>query len=347
MAPDPQVIQYAIDAAKRAGADPVVFLASGLVESGLRHDAVGDGGTSFGAFQWHRGGALGSNQPSWTRTPDAFFERARAFASLNARNGVGAAAAQRPADRAGYARKVDAAMAQAKRLMQGLGLSGVVQGNELGVGGAGTSASATLPAGADSTSGMLSQYEDSPFAGLVSSNAKLAGLPGLKLPSVRKATPFAADAPQQAPQPARGGPTLDLKVKNAGATNPSSLGQAVVNGAKQLLGVKYVWGGESMEEGGFDCSGLVYSIYKKLGVNVPRVSQAQFSAATPVSVAQAQPGDLVFFRGYTKSATAPGHVAIYIGNGQYIEAPKTGDVVKVSSLANRQRDFVGIRRFAS
>jgi murein DD-endopeptidase MepM/ murein hydrolase activator NlpD len=216
MAPDPQVIQYAIDAAKRAGADPVVFLASGLVESGLRHDAVGDGGTSFGAFQWHRGGALGSNQPSWTRTPDAFFERARAFASLNARNGVGAAAAQRPADRAGYARKVDAAMAQAKRLMQGLGLSGVVQGNELGVGGAGTSASATPPVAADSTSGMLSQYEDSPFASLVSSNAKLAGLPGLKLPSVRREAPFGGAATEAAAPERLAGPQQSTAPPYAG-----------------------------------------------------------------------------------------------------------------------------------
>lgn len=230
MAPDPQVVQYAIDAAKRAGADPIVFLASGLVESGLRHDAIGDGGTSYGAFQWHRGGALGSNQPSWTRTPDAFFERARAFAGVGARNGVGAAAAQRPADRAGYARKVDAAMAQAKRLMQGLGLSAAVQGNELGVGGAGTSAGAAAPRQGSAAS--FSEYEDSPFAGLVSSNAKLAGLPGLKLPSVRREV-FGATAEAAAPD-------TSLSRQPQSTAPP-------YNGS--LLGAKFTYGGGPKDHG--------------------------------------------------------------------------------------------------
>ena len=58
-----------------------------------------------------------------------------------------------------------------------------------------------------------------------------------------------------------------------------------------------------------------------------------------------QEGDLVFFRGSGGSASAPGHVGIYIGNGQYIQAPKTGDVVKISNLSGRS-DYVGARRIA-
>jgi murein DD-endopeptidase MepM/ murein hydrolase activator NlpD len=139
VAVDQGVVRMAIRAAREAGADPLTFLAAGLVESGLRHDAIGDNGTSFGAFQWHRGGALGSHDPSWTRTYDAFLERARAFAAQGS-GGRAAALAQRPADPHGYARKVEAAKSQARRLLQGLGMDASVEGNEEGVGGAGPDA---------------------------------------------------------------------------------------------------------------------------------------------------------------------------------------------------------------
>jgi cell wall-associated NlpC family hydrolase len=112
----------------------------------------------------------------------------------------------------------------------------------------------------------------------------------------------------------------------AGQTQ-AQFGRAIVDNAKQYLGVPYVWGGESLEEGGFDCSGLVQQVFKNLGVDVPRTADLQAEIGTPVaSLDQAMPGDLVCFNDPVD------HIGIYAGNGQMVVAPHTGDVVKVQSV---------------
>jgi peptidoglycan DL-endopeptidase CwlO len=111
----------------------------------------------------------------------------------------------------------------------------------------------------------------------------------------------------------------------------------VVGVAMSELGVPYVWGGST--PGGFDCSGLVMWAYAQVGVSLPHSSYAQYGMGVPVSRDQLQPGDLVFFDGL-------GHVGIYIGGGQFIHAPHTGDVVKISSLGEGwyTSTYVGARR---
>lgn len=98
----------------------------------------------------------------------------------------------------------------------------------------------------------------------------------------------------------------------------------ILNESFKYLGVPYVWGGTTPN--GFDCSGLVQYVYAKNGVSLPRVSQSQQNVGTQINSSQAMPGDLLFF-GYPAY-----HVAIYIGNGQYLHAPETGDVVKISNV---------------
>jgi cell wall-associated NlpC family hydrolase len=106
---------------------------------------------------------------------------------------------------------------------------------------------------------------------------------------------------------------------------PSGRYSGVVGIAMRYLGVPYVWGGASPS--GFDCSGLVMYAYAQVGISLPHNTVAQWSYPDAVSVprSQLQPGDLVFFAGL-------GHVGIYVGNGQFIHAPHTGDVVRIDSL---------------
>lgn len=109
---------------------------------------------------------------------------------------------------------------------------------------------------------------------------------------------------------------------------PNTLGGQAVAIAYQFLGVPYVWGGASPT--GFDCSGLMMYVYGQLGIKLGHYTGFQYYAGLRVPRDQLQPGDLVFF--HANSAGVPQHEGMYIGNGQFIQAPHTGDVVKISSL---------------
>jgi len=106
----------------------------------------------------------------------------------------------------------------------------------------------------------------------------------------------------------------------------STTGGAAASIALGQLGTPYVWGGGA--PGGFDCSGLIAWAYGQAGISLPHYAAAQYSMGTPVPMDALEPGDLISFHG-------SGHIGMYIGGGQYVHAPQTGDVVKVSSLADR------------
>jgi cell wall-associated NlpC family hydrolase len=112
----------------------------------------------------------------------------------------------------------------------------------------------------------------------------------------------------------------------------------VVGVAMQYLGTPYQWGGSSPSTG-FDCSGFVMFVYSQVGVSLPHNAAAQYGHGAPVSRDDLQAGDIVFFDGL-------GHNGIYIGGGQFIHSPHTGDVVKISSLSDAWYGsrYVGARR---
>jgi Cell wall-associated hydrolases (invasion-associated proteins) len=113
-------------------------------------------------------------------------------------------------------------------------------------------------------------------------------------------------------------------------TNSStSDAENVINTAKKYLGTPYVWGGKTPS--GFDCSGFTGYVYQEaLGKSIGTYTVAQEGAGTTESVSSASAGDLLFWGSQGSSY----HVAIYLGNNQYIAAPQPGESVKISSISS-------------
>jgi cell wall-associated NlpC family hydrolase len=122
--------------------------------------------------------------------------------------------------------------------------------------------------------------------------------------------PVVIDAPEAVRKPASAKHFLPLGVK-------------VVQYAKKMVGVPYVYGGSTPR--GFDCSGFTSYVYRHFGLSIARTSYAQFREGMRVARKSLKPGDLVFFHGV-------GHVGIYVGNGRFIHAPHSGTRVRIESM---------------
>lgn len=319
---NPAVVQAIIAASRRTGADPVALLATSLQESGGRYNAVGDQGTSFGPFQYHRGGALGTHTPQWAESNAEIDAEAQRFAANQIHHGVGAAALQRPADPTGYAAGVESRIPTARQLLAQYG---------------GASPPASLPSSSrDAPSASLPggvgvSGHNAFLQQIINANAELAGISAVQVP---------INSPHA--------PGLNIPLTSPAATTAAPPhAKGIVNLARQYLGTPYQWGGANPKTG-FDCSGLAQYAYGKIGIRLPRTSQQQFQVGRPVPQQALKAGDLVFFKGTDGPANDVGHEGIYIGNGQFIHAPHTGDVVKVSNLGDRyyQAHYAGARRVA-
>lgn len=150
-------------------------------------------------------------------------------------------------------------------------------------------------------------------------------------------------------QPAKGGKPGTVTTFEQGAT--------VVKAAQEWLGAPYSWGGgdpsgpstgsccspkgrSGADIRGFDCSGLTLYAYAKVGITLPRTAAAQYAASKPLKPGEMRIGDLVF---YGSSASSIHHVAIYLGGGYMIEAPRPGTNVRFSPL-DSMRDLFGVAR---
>lgn len=123
---------------------------------------------------------------------------------------------------------------------------------------------------------------------------------------------------------------------------PRPTGARIVATARRFVGLAYLWGGTSAY--GFDCSGFTYTIYRRFGIPLPRDADRQALHGAPVARADLRPGDLVFFAGPGGTGTIH-HVAIFMGAGEVIEAPRTGEAVKIVPLAALMGEYAGARRY--
>lgn len=132
------------------------------------------------------------------------------------------------------------------------------------------------------------------------------------------------------------------QIQNAGHQVADKTGQLLTT-AMGLIGVPYRRGGTSVETG-FDCSGFVRAIYQKtVGLTLPRLSAEQAAATAAIKKQDLKPGDLVFFNTMRRAFS---HVGIYVGEGQFIHAPRTGASVRVESMESSYwaKRFNGARR---
>jgi cell wall-associated NlpC family hydrolase len=167
--------------------------------------------------------------------------------------------------------------------------------------------------------------------GLPAGTDLLIGLPPAKQPAARAARSGAADGWATlgfSGSPGHGAALFDGP-EFAGAPAAGPVGVRAVAIAERYLGVPYVWGGADPATG-FDCSGLVMYVYRQLGIDLLHFSGSQYREGAPVPLDALAPGDLVFF---DLGPLGPGHVGMYIGGGRFIQAPHSGDVVKISSLS--------------
>jgi cell wall-associated NlpC family hydrolase len=127
------------------------------------------------------------------------------------------------------------------------------------------------------------------------------------------------------------------RLTGAGRPTPPT-GAAIVASAKRFLGVRYLWGG--LSRWGFDCSGLVWDVFRAHGLTIPRDADPQFRHGRRVPTSALRPGDLLFYG--TQSYVH--HVAIYAGGGSMIEAPDSTHSVRIVPV--RSAGLVGARRYA-
>ena len=156
----------------------------------------------------------------------------------------------------------------------------------------------------------------------------VSNIPATSAPS----DPLAAMAPVELATPDAAPIAEQLQALQAAGAAPSTSTRVktVLQRAFALLGTPYRWGGSS-PDGGFDCSGLVGYVFRSIGIDLPRVSRAMANEGVAITDRTAlAEGDLVFFgrRGRVD------HVGIYVGDGKFLHAPRTGRDVTVSSLTS-------------
>jgi len=117
----------------------------------------------------------------------------------------------------------------------------------------------------------------------------------------------------------------------AGTASASPDAAVAISYAEKQQGKPYLWGATGPDA--FDCSGLTYMAWQQVHIHIGRTSQQQWADLPHISASELQPGDLIFYVGYLEPGeAAPGHVTMYIGDGQMVEAYATGYPVRITAV---------------
>lgn len=355
-----QANNYISTAATSRGLDPGAVRSVEAQEGGSGR--VGDAGTSFGPFQLHEGGALPNSIPLGSAQSWAWSQPGINYA-LDGMSRVGAAGLKGNSAISTIVSKFErpanpqAETANAERVYT------TISGNPLGAGTL-TASSPTVgqagkvgyaptpqkPVQATSISGGANSNAIVAWA-LNNSKNLLDGKAGSSISGLTQAiakdsTNALLAAHQDAQpinqlKPTKSLPHGPVYTTPTGGVTP--LDQKAIALTKEYLGTPYKWAGD--QPGGFDCSGLLQYVWGKQGVTIPRTTYQQYQSGSPVSKANLRPGDAVFFKGSDPEGNLPGHVGMYIGGGKFIDAPYTGQSVRIDNLSTRT-DYVGARRYA-
>ncbi|MEJ2868570.1 C40 family peptidase [Actinomycetospora sp. OC33-EN08] len=205
-------------------------------------------------------------------------------------------------------------------------------------------------AGGAAAHGLLPSADEPPATGDVAIPTNLAAS-AMSVPSVHQASAAITQvmpvvAPAAAPVAAPQYKTVAASARQAAAAAPApakpqlsagqQMAQDAISAAKSRLGKPYVWGATGPNS--FDCSGLMQYAFEKAGKDLPRTSAAQSKVGEKVSMDDLQPGDLIFM--YSPVS----HVVMYVGDGKVIEAPNSGEDVKITSLSKVEDKATGARR---
>ena len=314
------------------GRDIQIGLATAIVESGLRNVNYGDR-DSLGLFQQRPSQGWGT--PKQVTDPQyaakKFFSTLKGVDRKSMGMGEAAQAVQRSAFPDRYGEQVGAAKSLFGRLadvgeFDAPGNAGGSQNAELTLGGVpGLDELTDVATAADPSMSAPSVLQ---VNGVGEVTADELGLGASEFGEVPIVTAGFSGAD----------PLADMKLPTFEVGGSSSFDPAggggggnsqVVDYAKKFLGTPYVWGGTSPR--GFDCSGFVQYVYRKMGVELPRISADQARAGKRIGLDGLKPGDLVGWDNSSRNVGAD-HIAIYIGNGNIIEAPRPGSSVRITKM---------------
>lgn len=303
--------------------DITVALMTAMQESSLRNLGGGDA-DSAGLFQQRPGQGWGS----YSQVTNPLYATKKFFTVLKGvkgRNGLSLSGAAQAVQRSAFPSAYAKWESDALRLMGQSGAGDTVpfpvskpfSGLDMDGSLAGTQAQTdTTPAVSDVTSDSVS-----PAAPGNKDVTKSVTVPSQPAPEVDDSTLSKFE---------KGAPSAPGDFPATGALVGGIRGQ-LIKQAEKALGTPYVWGGAA--PGGFDCSGLIYYYYNRLGVKVPRVSQDQVNVGARMPINKLSPGDFVGF------GSDAHHIAIYLGNGRILEAPHTGANVRIRKLSGGEDAF--------